>query len=225
MSRALLAIAGSALLSTPGYSQSLDVKNPAGLQEGPNRGIIDSFGGEQFWTFTAQPGDFKVVFARTDAKEGFNVGAKVGVGAVIAPKVQGSTIRFVETPTGTTFTGHAAAPSRVLIMVEPAKSPLVRQTNEYFLTVSGNLTASSPAPQVATITGMYNTGLNDYGFVKFQPDGTIETTGDARGTWKLFDAGTQAYIVMIAGNKYMLTNQPGRGLVDNNGNLMFQQKK
>ena len=223
---ALSIAAGCTLfLSTPSNSQSLDVKHPAPLQSGPNKGVIDSFGGEQFWSFTAQPGPFKLTFARSDAKEGFNVGAKVGVGAIINPKVQGSSISFVENPSGTIFTGHAAGPTHVIVMVEPANSKLVRQTNEYYLTLSGNISESGAAEaKPANIIGMYNTQINDYGFVKFLADGTIETTGDARGTWKLFDEGTQSYVVNLNGITYKLTNQPGRGLVDNNGTLQFVQK-
>ena len=45
-------------------AQSLNPKSPAPLKSGSNRATIDSFGTEQFWGFTAEPGHFQIVFTR-----------------------------------------------------------------------------------------------------------------------------------------------------------------
>jgi hypothetical protein len=207
------------------FAQSLHVESPAPLKAGVNRAIIDSFGAEQFWSFTAT-GHFQLSFSRSGAQEGFNI-AKCGVGAVFAPKTQGSKMTLVESQSGTVFTGDVSQPTRVVIMVEPAKSALVRQTNEYTLEASGavNYTAATADGSTPSVVGTYSVGMNDWGAAKFNADGTIVTTSSADGSWKLFDADTRTYIVIIAGNRMTLTFEPGRGFVDNNGVLTFTAKR
>lgn len=232
-------IAAFACITTtlPSFAQSLDPKNPAPLSNGITRGTIDSFGGEQFWTTTIQRGHFKIAFIRSGAQEGFNI-AKPAAAAVIAPKVPGSTITFKDNANGVVFEGNAAAPTRIVLMIEPAKSPLVRQTNDYTIEVEGNVGSAIAAAVTAetanasngrsgegsAIVGVYSVNLNDYGAAKFSADGSIVTASGARGTWSLFDAGTKTYVITIGNNRWTLTLQPGRGLVDNNNNLQFTSK-
>jgi hypothetical protein len=230
-------VANSTVQLPAAFAQSLDAKNPAPLQTGLNKGTIDSFGGEQFWTTTFQRGHFRIVFTRSGAQEGFNI-AKAGAAAVIAPKVTGSTLTFKENPSGVIFDGNAAAPTRVVVMIEPAKSPLVRQTNDYTVEVEGAVGAGSEATaetqaanastshgsQGSAIVGVYSVNINDYGAAKFAADGTITTASGAKGTWEVFDAGTKTYVVIIGSNRWTLTLQPGRGLIDNNGTLQFTSK-
>jgi hypothetical protein len=206
-------------------AQSLKVENPAPLKSGVNRAVIDSFGGEQFWSFTAT-GHFQLSFSRSGAQEGFNI-AKCGVGAVFAPKTPGCKMTFVESPSGTVFTGDVSQPTRIVVMVEPAKSALVRQTNDYTLEASGavNYSATTAGAGTPSVVGTYTANLNDLGAAKFTADGKIITTSGANGTWQLFDADTRTYVVVIAGNRMTLTFEPGRGFVDNNGNLTFTAKR
>ncbi len=230
-------IALAVCLAPPILAQSLDVKNPAVLRDGVNRGTIDSFGGEQFWTFTAQPGNFQLIFSHGSPQEGFQIGPKVGVGAVFAPKTAGATLSSKDSATGTVFDGHVNTPTRVVIMIEPAKSPLVRQTNDYTLEARGAVgTASSSAGPATTdpsggqagpapsVVGVYNIKLNDTGAAKFQADGTIVTTSGNKGSWECFDADTRTYVIVLGGNRYTLTHQPARGFVDNNGVLVLELK-
>lgn len=238
-------LALSALITLPGWAQSLDVKHPAPLKAGVNRATIDSFGGEQFWTFTAQPGHFQLTFVRSGPQEGFSVGPKAGVGAVFAPKTPGAELTSKDSPSGTVFEGRVTQPTRVVILIEPAKSPLVRQTNDYTLEATGAVASgdgggagaqtgaaggggqpSQPGPSGAgpSVVGVYNVGLNDWGAAKFAADGTIVTASGAKGTWEVFDADTRTYVVTVGGTRFTLTFQPGRGFVDNNSNLVFQSK-
>lgn len=209
------------------FGQSLDVHHPAQLQEGINNGVIDSFGSDQFWCFTARPGSYKAVFTRNDPQEGFSVGAKAGCGAIINPAVKGSTIATTQVSTGVVIEGHCESPTRILIMVEPAKSPLVRQTNAYTLTVSGSSSASEGAAsgQRDQIVGVYDVNNANYGVAKFSADGSIVTTSGASGKWILFDDATRSYVVNIGADKWNLTFEPARGFIDKNGVLMFTMKK
>ena len=213
-------------LSEKAVAQSLDVKHPAELKEGPNLATIDSFGGSQFWFFNAKPGNFKCTFTRSGAQEGFNVGPKVSAGAIINPAVQGSTMSTKDLPSGAQFEGHCDKPTRVLVMVEPAKSPLVRQTNNYTISVigsSGSAEAINAAPDA--VAGVYDVNINDYGVAKLAADGTISTTSGANGKWTLFDAATRSYVIMLGTDKWTVTFEPARGFVDKNGLLLFSMKK
>jgi hypothetical protein len=91
-------------------AQSLKPKSATPLKSGINRAAIDSFGGEQFWCFTAEPGHFHIVFERSGSQEGFSVGNKAGMAAAFAPKTAGSTIK--DNATGTVFDGSVAHPTR-----------------------------------------------------------------------------------------------------------------
>jgi hypothetical protein len=133
---------------------------------------------------------------------------------------------LVESPSGTVFTGDVAQPTRVVIMVEPPKSALVRQTNEYTLEASGAVNYATVAGNgTPSVVGTYTVGLNDWGAAKFSADGKIVTTSGAEGTWQLFDADTRTYIVTISGNRMTLTFEPSRGFVDNNNFLTFTVKR
>jgi hypothetical protein len=209
------------------FGQSLDVHKPAQLQEGINNGTIDSFGSSQFWCFTAGRGAYKATFTRKDPQEGFSIGGKAGCGAIINPAVQGSTISTNQVPTGVIIEGQCENPTRILVMVEPANSPLVRQTNSYTLTVSGSTsasetTASNTHDQVA---GVYDANNSNYGVAKFASDGSITSTSGSSGQWTLFDDATRTYVINLGQDKWTLTFEPARGFIDKNGQLMFTMKK
>lgn len=222
-----LTFATVAVLMAPfnASAQSLKIDAPAPMKAGSNRAVIDSFGGDQFWTFTAK-GHFQLHFSRSGAQEGFNI-AKCGAGAVFAPKTPGSKMTFVESPSGTVFTGDVTQPTRVIVMIEPAKSSLVRQTNDYTLEASGAV-AFATADGVAStpsVVGTYSVALNDYGAAKLSADGSVVTTSGASGKWQLFDADTRTYVITIDNNRMTVTFEPGRGFVDNNGTLLFTAKR
>ena len=236
---------GSLVSALSASAQSLDVKHPSPLKEGPNTAVIDSFGGDQFWTFTAAPGNFRISYQRSGAQEGFNIGGKAGFGAVIAPAVQGSTISGKDVNGGAVFSGHCDKPTRVVCMVEKPNSPLVRQTINYTISVSGSESgggASSSYPTGGSsdssssaaggstsstdrVAGVYDVMVQSYGAAKFSANGGITTTSGAEGKWSMFDDATRTYVITLASDKWTLTFEPARGFVDKNGQLIFALKK
>jgi hypothetical protein len=205
--------------------QSLHVETPAPLHAGDNRAAVDSFVGEHYWFFYAEPGSFHLRFTGGDTQEGFTIGGRAGAGAAFAPKTPGAILKWQESASGTTFEGSVKQRTRIIVEVDPRKSPLVRQTTNYILTASGNISfaalgnGTGPSP----IVGTYMAKLNDFGAVKFLPDGSIVASNGAHGTWTLFDAGSGIYSVVLGGARLTLTLAPGRGLVDSGTrNLYFE---
>ncbi len=212
-------------------AQSLKVDNPAPLSAGVNKGTIDSFVGDHFWYFIAQPGHFTIEFSAGNPEEGFSVGGKCSAGAAFAPNKPGSTLTYKENGGRTVFQGSCTQPSKVVVMVEPKSSPLVRQTTPYTIAVNGSASFGGTPSAVATaastpsVVGVYNFKLNDFGAAKFQTDGTVVTTSGDTGKWVLFDAPTRSYVLTIRDQKLSLTFEPGRGFIDsNNGNLILEAK-
>jgi hypothetical protein len=221
---ALLAI--WALAQAPSIqAQSLHVESPAPLAAGLNHATIDSFGGEHYWQFTAQPGKFKISFTFSSPQEGFSTGGRPTMAAAFGPKTAGAQMTYKEFPGGTTWTGSVTQPTRVVIEVDPVKGPLVRQTTAYTLEASGSASFTSGAAAGPSIVGIYAVGVNEGGTAKFLANGTITATTGVTGSWKLFDAGSRTYVVVYGGKRYSLTYQPGRGFVDNNNLLVFTQKR
>jgi hypothetical protein len=209
------------------HAQSLDVKNPSPLKPGLNKGSVDSLVGEQFWYFIAEPGKFRVVFSSGGTQEGFSVGGKTLSAAAFAPSNPHGKITFKESPNTTVMEGTTEQRWKVVVVVEPHKSPLVRQTSDYTLTVSGNASfVSGNAGGKAPIVGTYMGKLNGIGAAKFLADGSVVSSTGQSGTWKLFDADTGIYSVVLGGSRMTLTLSPGRGLVDTgNKNLVFELQK
>jgi hypothetical protein len=225
----LVAVGIGLSLGMPSHAQTNDVKNPAPLKAGLNKAVIDSFGSEQFWTFTVQPGHWQLRFVRSTPREGFSVGSRVGIGTVYAPKTPESTLTFKEDPVSVIYDGSVKQPTRVVVMIEPAKSPLVRQTNEYSLEASGSFDSNAAGAarndaSTPSVVGVYTISLNDIGVAKFAADGSIVSTNGGNGKWELFDAGTRTYVITIGGQRMTLTFQPGRGFVDKNDFLVIQVK-
>ncbi len=211
-------------------AQSLSIDNPAPLRAGTNSATIDSFGTNQFFVLTAGPGAFKVTFHYGNAQEGFNTGGRPSMFVGFRPKVAGTTLKQADFPGGTTWTGTASSASRLVVAVTPPPGLLVRQTVAYTLEATGAVAFGGGAADAAsagpTVVGVYAIGIGGHeGVAKFTADGAIATTNNEVGTWKLFDADSKTYVVVFAGKRYTLTYQPGRGFVDNNGFLVFTQKK
>jgi hypothetical protein len=215
-------IAASALAS----AQSLDVKSPAPMAAGVNKATIDSFGGDQFWYFMVQPGSFTVKFSAGSAQEGFSIGGRALMAAAFAPKTPGAVISDKETATATIWSGTVTQPTRVIVMVEPKKSALVRQTTDYFLEATGSVRFGGAAAAVSapSVVGMYTTPGSNSSMSKLTADGGIVTTDGEKGHWELFDADSKTYVITLGGRRNSVTFQPGRGFVDNNGQLFMTLK-
>ena len=207
-------------------AQSLDVKTPSPLHDGINRGTVDSFIGAHFWAFTAQPGNFKVTWTGSNPSEGFSVNSRAHVEAAFGPNKPGCKITARPISSGgMLFEGSVTTPSRVVVMVEPANSPLVRQTVDYQLNVT-NASGGTGGGAEINVVGNYNAKINPPGgFAKFLADGTVVCSSGEKGTWELFDADTRAYVISVAGARYNVIFQPGRGFIDGtNNNLLFEAK-
>ena len=210
-------------------AQSLKVNAPAHLAAGVNHATVDSFVGDHYWDFYVNPGKFQLVFAGSDPEEGFSVGGAPQVAIAFVPKTPGAVFtQRAARGGGVVFSGSVSQRTRVGIVVEPAKSPLVRQTTGYTLTATGNIDFQSAAAAGPSVVGGYavKSGFtSNYGVAKLTADGNIVTTSGVDGTWKLFDADSRTYVVTIGRDRVSLIFQPGRGFIDaGNQNLTLEMR-
>jgi hypothetical protein len=212
----------------PAAAQSLKPEAPAPLHAGNNQALIDSFVGNHYYYFYAEPGKFHLALSFSGAQEGFDVGGKPSFAAVFNPKTAGSQISHKDGPTGVVYDGTVTQRTRVLVGVSPVNSKLVRQTTPYMIVVTGNVSFGNASAGPDPITGMYAqklmfSGEAPLGAVKFLADGKIVTSNGGTGNWTLFDADSGIYTVVIGGHRMTLTLQRGRALVDTgNKNTIFE---
>jgi hypothetical protein len=203
----------------PAAAQSLKPDAPAPLHQGNNQALIDSFVGDHYYYFFAEPGKFHVAWTFSGAQEGFDVGGKPSFAAVFNPKTAGSQISHKDGPTGVTYDGSVTQRTRVLVGVSPVNSKLVRQTTPYIIVVTGNASFGNASAGPDPIVGTYAQkllfqGEPALGAVKFIPGGKVLSSNGSTGTWTAFDAEGGIYTVVIGGHRMTLTLQRGRALVD-----------
>jgi len=208
----------------PASPQSLKSEAPAPLHAGNNQALIDSFVGDHYYFFFAEPGKFHITWTWGGANEGFNVGGKPSFAAAFNPKTPGSALTPKNLPNGATYDGTVTQRTRVVVGVSPVNSKLVRQTTPYLLVATGNVSFGSAAAGPDPIVGVYAPKISfqgepDLGAVKFVANGNIVTSNGGSGTWKLFDADTGIYAVTMGNRRMTLTLQRGRGLVDTTNKL------
>jgi hypothetical protein len=208
----------------PIAAQSLKLDAPAPLHQGNNQALIDSFVGDHYYYFFAEPGKFHIAWTFTGAQEGFNVGGKPSFAAAFNPKTAGSQISHKDGPTGVTYDGSVTQRTRVLIGVSPVNSTLVRQTTSYIIAVTGNVTFGNDSAGPDPIVGTYAQkllfqGEPELGAVKFLANGKILSSNGGTGTWAAFDRESGIYAVTIGGHRMTLTLQRGRALVDTGNKL------
>jgi hypothetical protein len=200
-------------------AQSLKLDAPAPLHQGNNQALIDSFVGDHYYYFYAEPGKFHIAWTFNGAQEGFDVGGKPSFGAVFNPKTAGSVITHKDGPTGVVYDGSVTQRTRVLVGVSPVNSKLVRQTTPYVIVVTGNVSFGNASAGPDPIVGTYAqkllfSGEPALGAVKFLANGKILASNGGTGSWVLFDAESGIYTVIISGHRMTLTLQRGRALVD-----------
>jgi len=203
----------------PAAAQSLKPESPAPLHQGNNQALIDSFVGDHYYYFYAEPGKFHIALTFSGAQEGFDVGGKPSFAAVFNPKTAGSQITHKDGPTGVVYDGSVTQRTRVLVGVSPVNSKLVRQTTPYIVVVTGNVSFGNAADGPDPIVGVYAqksgiSGEPPLGAVKFLANGKILASNGGTGTWNLFDPESGIYTVVIGGHRMTLTLQRGRALVD-----------
>jgi hypothetical protein len=212
-------LACSSLYVRSAAAQSLKLDAPAPLHQGNNQALIDSFVGDHYYYFYAEPGKFHIVWTFSGAQEGFNVGGKPAFAAVFNPRTAGSVISHKDGPAGVTCDGSVTQRTRVMVGVSPVNSKLVRQTTPYNIVVSGNVSFGNASAGPDPIVGTYAQkllfqGEPELGAVKFLANGKILSSNGATGTWTAFDAESGIYTVIIGGHRMTLTLQRGRALVD-----------
>lgn len=216
---ALTCILAISLFQTrPSAAQSLKLDAPAPLHKGNNQALIDSFVGDHYYYFFAEPGKFQVAFTFSGAQEGFNVGGKPSFAAAYNPKTAGAVMTHKDSSTGGTYSGTVTQRTRVLVGVSPVNSKLVRQTTPYIIVVTGNVTFGDASAGPDPIVGTYSQkllfgGEPELGAVKFLANGKVVASSGTTGTWTLFDADSGIYTVNIGGHRMTLTLQRGRALV------------
>ncbi len=217
--------------AVPAVSQSLKLDAPAPLHAGNNQALIDSFVGDHYYFFFAEPGHFHITWTWGGANEGFNIGGKPSFAAAFNPKTSGAAMTTRNLPNGVTYDGSVTQRTRVMVGVSPVNSKLVRQTTPYVIVVTGNVSFGSSAGGPDPITGVYAQkllfqGEPELGAVKFLANGTIVTSNGGSGTWKLFDADSGIYSVTVGGHRMTLTLQRGRALIDtSNKNTIFELQR
>lgn len=231
MKNTLLTLTIFALFASGAPAQSLRASSPAPLQAGVNTSTTDNFTGTHYWYFFGGPG--KVVLRATFAGGGLlgnpmNSAMKVtlsdGAGSFAVSKtIASSSNQDLNTAT---FSGNLKKRTRLLVSVAPPSQGLVRSGGQYTLEASGAVAFASSSgggdPIVQTFYGDFGApsgsagagGTADYGATKFAANGSIVASNGATGTWKLFDAGSHLYTIVLDGQTYSLKYEPGRGLVD-----------
>jgi hypothetical protein len=200
-------------------AQSIKLDAPAPLHQGNNQALIDSFVGDHYYYFYAEPGKFRIAWTFSGAQEGFDVGGKPSFAAVFNPKTAGSQMTHKDGPTGIVYEGSVTQRTRVLVGVSPVNSKFVRQTTAYLIVVTGNVSFGNASAGPDPIVGTYAqklmfSGEPALGAVKFLANGKILASNGGTGTWVVFDAESGIYTIIIGGHRMTLTLQRGRALVD-----------
>lgn len=210
----------------PAAAQSLDKKAFAPLQAGVNSGTVDSMIGAHYWYLYVEPGTFEVRFTQ-GAAQGFAASGHATINCGFSPPTPGSHISYKVTPDGVVFSGTVTQRTQLGIVVSPPNSTLVRSTVPYSIVATGAAVFDKPKDAGPAVVGMYNSALavhvgeEPLGAIRFNADGTVEAANGMTGNWKLFDAQSGTYIVMIAGQRLSLHYDSGRGLVDSQGYVTF----
>jgi hypothetical protein len=224
----------AALTVATGSAQSLSINSPAPLKAGVNESQTDNFTGTHYWYFYGGPGkvsvhcEFKgagllgasmaapLTFTLSDAAQTWHISKKL---------VSGSTADQAQT----TFPGTLKKRTKIIVTVAPIAGGLVRTGGQYDISVSGAVAyGEDKAGDPIVQTFMQESGMtSNYGATKFKADGSVLASTGATGTWKLFDADTHTYVVVLDGQRLSLIYMPGRGLVsaDDPNNVVFKALK
>lgn len=199
-------------------AQSLNPDKPSPVASAPNRAAVDCFIGPHYWTFTAEPGKFVAELVLGDQQGGMLGPNRVRAGVYFAPKTPNATVTTKTTKSGAIYEGSVTERTRVIIEIAPRKGTLLRETSDYVLQVSGDVSfGAAGADESQSIIGSYIAKHGPYGAVKFQSDGHVMAANGAEGTWKLFEAEAKLYSVKMSdGIRYTVVLSPGRGLLDPN---------
>src|SRR5580658_4442183 len=154
MTREFLTVLLVLFAAPSGRSQSLDARQPAPLQPGPNTSMVDTTVGTQYWYFWGGPGQIHVLARWTRGQ--FDVGQPAPLEVAVYDENRSSVVRRQITPQKEASETRidVVLPKRIKIIVSVAapRGSLVRQGGDYELIVSSaaDLSASS-GPQAEPI--------------------------------------------------------------------------
>lgn len=199
-------------------AQSLDPNKPAPLQAGINKGTVDNMVGPQYWFFTANPGQVKIV-ARFKSMGLLGNATQATITVVLmddkhtwkTPVTLSAAASFNEKE----IPGRFDKKQRVIVEVVPPPNGLVRSGGDYQLEITGAVEFSPP--ENTGVNPIVKTYVGGRGLCKFLPDGRVIAADGTEGRWKLFDADTRVYSINYPGfSPESVKLVPGRGLVDAN---------
>jgi hypothetical protein len=222
MKRLISAICLAALTFEGASAQSLKVNDPAPLKAGVNDSTTDNFTGTHYWYFYGGPGsvDVHCVFKggglmgnSMNSTLTFTLSDSAGTWSTSKVLRSGSTADAAQT---TFHAPNIKTRTKIIVTVAPVANGLVRMGGEYQITASGAVAfGAQKAGDPIVGTYMQNAGMTEnIGATKFNANGTVVAANGATGTWKLFDADTHTYAVVINGERLSLIYRPGIGLVD-----------
>jgi hypothetical protein len=223
-----LIVASAMLVSvSSARAQSLRPQVPAPLQSGINSATIDNMVGTHYWSFTGGPGKTRIHVkykSMTLLGNSFSSTATITLSDAANTWHTTKVLQSSDKPSECDFDGDLKAPTKLVLAIAPPSGGLVRMGGDYQVEATG---AVSFAPKSTTdpVVGTYNQ-MNGYttnfGMCKFLADGKIESTSGPSGKWKLFDEGSQTYVIDFDGQeRHSLKLVPGQGLFDA-GTLQFQ---
>ncbi len=194
---------------------------PTALQAGANSGSADSFVGPHTWYVRATPGTFSVtVDATTATQDSAPVGGSFGVRVAFAPDAKGDRFTSQPTQSGLVIHGTVVRPTKVLVTIVPANSPLVRVARNYVIQAAGSV-AFGGGSAADPIVGPYISKRNAYGATRFNANGTVATSDGQQGRWVLFDAALHIYTVTIGPDRMTVKLMAGRGLVEASNDVVY----
>jgi len=216
-------------------AQSLKPESPFPLKAGINQGTSDSLVGTHYWYFYVQPGSstLKVRFKRPTTILGANINTVLTI-TVTDDKKTWKVVRTVNgSPNGSeaTFTSEKLDKRvKIIVSVAPPNQNMLRMGGDYEIEASGDVAFDDEKSTGDLIVRTYEPkiaeqAIGDYGTVRFNADGTIDTANGFNGNWKLFDRDNRIYVVKIMQYRYSLQYRPGYGLVkpDEPNMIVFQE--
>jgi hypothetical protein len=226
MKSSILTLFLATLAVQNGLSQSLDPQSPAPLNPGPNSSMVDTTVGTQYWYFWAGPGQVRV-HARWFRGQ-FDVGQPAPLDVAVYDENRNSVTRRQITPQRETSEATAdlnlKQRTKLFVSISAPRGSLLRMGGDYEIIASGavDFTASS-APRTEPIVRTYSNG--DFGAVRFDANGTLETEDGRRGTWRIFDPARAVYVIAIENRRISAKLMPGQGLVNpaNPSDILFRE--
>jgi hypothetical protein len=216
MKNFVFALVLAALSAGAASAQSLNVNTPGPLKAGVNASNTDNFTGTHYWYFYANPGHVTIACTfKGGTVLGAQTNATLTFGLYYGGAWHSSKVLTGAAPTYS-FETDFKKRTKVIVGVAPISGGLVRTGGDYTIAVSGAVAYGQDKagdPIVGTYTQMGGMTSN-YGACKFKADGTIIASTGATGTWKLFDADSHTYTIVLDGQRLSLTLRPGRGLSD-----------